>query len=810
MASYNYNKLKPGSSDIDREAWPVMYDPQDNSGCLYKVASINSTTIKIDGYGTEQDPLKASVIGGSLDGKVSINITNKEDSAVVLSGLGTSVNPLKADVNPEKLDGRVKIMVSSGSELCWLVGDGTEENPLDVEVNIPADFITNIENTDTIELQVNDSILTANVILNEEQGNVILETSGGLRAEIDLSEYMKTVETRDTDSVVFGGNGWPESPLTASVVSSALDGQVKVEVSDSEGVGLVGDGTENNPVIPVVHYSDFDGKVGIATARTGNVVLEGRGTSGDPLTASVVIPEDYITSTESTESISLAVDEKVLTADLNLSSAADNIARILDDGLYVPETVIPDVPIKTATSTSSLELEVDENGDLTGNVKLSGNQGNVLLTIEEDGLHAEIDLPVDMVEGLNPIFTSADENDKISVGLLRSDRENNILEVIDASGEEGLYVPKSALEDVMTSAGDMILGGVEGAPEVLHKGTEGQVLTTRQDGTVGWTTLPPSPIRDTEDTSTIDLAVDANGVLTAEAIISSAEDNQLVDLDGLYVPEPESLYLGAFPSSDRPTSAQTGQYILDTDLGYVIFRDGDAWVNAAGGIEEGELPSSSGYIDYVQNPMTGTGDLIVGGSDGYPERLAPGTDGQLMSIVNGEPTWIDHNRHSTENYCIVNSNTKFELAGYTKKMYTNIVIPGTSGTYTKLGFFHLSGTVGYVILGMYDASGNLVCQTPMTEPTSATEGNVCWIDTIAPFALEAGEVYQMAFYAIENGYNNLIKTVMIKKKVNPPEEAEVFSNFIAGESLQLTLSELPATKPTVVMSTFVPWMGAKE
>ena len=68
----------------------------------------------------------------------------------------------------------------------------------------------------------------------------------------------------------------------------------------------------------------------------------------------------------------------------------------------------------------------------------------------------------------------------------------------------------------------------------------------------------------------------------------------------------------------------------------------------------------------------------------------------------------------------------------------------------------------------------------------------------------------MAFYAIENGYNNLIKTVMIKKKVNPPEESEVFSNFIAGESLQLTLSDLPVTKPTVVMSTFVPWMGAKE
>lgn len=39
------------------------------------------------------------------------------------------------------------------------------------------------------------------------------------------------------------------------------------------------------------------------------------------------------------------------------------------------------------------------------------------------------------------------------------------------------------------------------------------------------------------------------------------------------------------------------------------------------------------------NPMTAAGDIIVGGSSGAPDRLAIGTNGQVLTVDSGVPTW---------------------------------------------------------------------------------------------------------------------------------------------------------------------------
>lgn len=43
----------------------------------------------------------------------------------------------------------------------------------------------------------------------------------------------------------------------------------------------------------------------------------------------------------------------------------------------------------------------------------------------------------------------------------------------------------------------------------------------------------------------------------------------------------------------------------------------------------------------VTNPMTASGDMIVGGVAGDPTRLAAGASGFVLSIVAGVPTWTD-------------------------------------------------------------------------------------------------------------------------------------------------------------------------
>lgn len=42
-----------------------------------------------------------------------------------------------------------------------------------------------------------------------------------------------------------------------------------------------------------------------------------------------------------------------------------------------------------------------------------------------------------------------------------------------------------------------------------------------------------------------------------------------------------------------------------------------------------------------ENPMTSEGDIIVGGASGAPERLAKGSDGQVLKMVAGSPAWSE-------------------------------------------------------------------------------------------------------------------------------------------------------------------------
>jgi hypothetical protein len=43
----------------------------------------------------------------------------------------------------------------------------------------------------------------------------------------------------------------------------------------------------------------------------------------------------------------------------------------------------------------------------------------------------------------------------------------------------------------------------------------------------------------------------------------------------------------------------------------------------------------------LTNPMTGTGDMIIGGVAGAPQRLAAGVAGEFLGLVSGSPAWAD-------------------------------------------------------------------------------------------------------------------------------------------------------------------------
>lgn len=43
----------------------------------------------------------------------------------------------------------------------------------------------------------------------------------------------------------------------------------------------------------------------------------------------------------------------------------------------------------------------------------------------------------------------------------------------------------------------------------------------------------------------------------------------------------------------------------------------------------------------MENPMTTAGDIIYGGASGTPTRLGKGTDGQVLKLASGVPSWAD-------------------------------------------------------------------------------------------------------------------------------------------------------------------------
>lgn len=87
-----------------------------------------------------------------------------------------------------------------------------------------------------------------------------------------------------------------------------------------------------------------------------------------------------------------------------------------------------------------------------------------------------------------------------------------------------------------------------------------------------------------------------------------------------------------------------GQALVTDGSGSLSFTDFPSGLPAIG--SDGQvLTVVSGEPEWANNPagfsnpMTTAGDLIVGDTGGTATRLAAGTDGQVLSIVAGEPSW---------------------------------------------------------------------------------------------------------------------------------------------------------------------------
>jgi hypothetical protein len=87
-----------------------------------------------------------------------------------------------------------------------------------------------------------------------------------------------------------------------------------------------------------------------------------------------------------------------------------------------------------------------------------------------------------------------------------------------------------------------------------------------------------------------------------------------------------------------------------------------------------------GDVSGVANPMTTTGDLIVGGTSGAASRLAAGTNGQALTLASGTPAWAGDTAWTAVTF----QNSWANLGGHGALKYRK----------DAMGFVHIQGWAG--------------------------------------------------------------------------------------------------------------------
>ena len=151
-------------------------------------------------------------------------------------------------------------------------------------------------------------------------------------------------------------------------------------------------------------------------------------------------------------------------------------------------------------------------------------------------------------------------------------------DAVDAVGQ----LPENVMGNPMTAAGDLIVGGENGAAGKLAAGTSGQVLKIGTNGPE-WSS-------------------DAEGMANP---MTAAGDLIVGGTDG----EPGRLAKG------------TAGQVLKMNAGATA-------------------PEWAADSEGMTNPMTAQGDMIVGGNNGTPSRLAaPSNSGDILCNTLGVPVW---------------------------------------------------------------------------------------------------------------------------------------------------------------------------
>ncbi len=229
------------------------------------------------------------------------------------------------------------------------------------------------------------------------------------------------------------------------------------------------------------------------------------------------------------------------------------------------------------------------------------------------------------------------------------------------------------------------------------------------------------------------------------------------------------------------------------------------WHNANESIIWGMPWTTKGSLVYAGDPYASAESQFLSGKNKL-ESLPIGNQGQVLAVNSSAvPAWTDPELPSIENYSLSLTDSVQESATENEnKVHFSKVYCHTSKKVTRMGFFHKSGIQGVVGLGIYNASGTALVTTAITGLTSATEGDVCWVDLLGPVTLTRGTVYWFAFFTgwASGEWNTNIQFAR-NTSING-----VGNTMIITYSLGSGTTSMPSSITSTTEGQFVPWIVA--
>lgn len=559
--------------------------------------------------------------------------------------------------------------------------------------------------TSAIDLSDSEIVNAVNVGANTITGSgyLITSTSSGLTVNATGSDLALTTTSAGNITA---------TPSSASGLFNVVTGNLRVGTGATPDMTLNGEDAFIEGTLEVDGTSRFDGDVhlpNIATSTGNNLCINGSNVviqcSGSGVTSVNALSGALTIANAS------GVGSTITINDAAADGATKGIAAFNSTNFSAASGVVNTIQnINNAASPTFAGMTL--SGLVTnGFVKVSSG---VLSSTQYVTLGSDVTGSLPIANGGTAGTTDTEARTNLSAA--KSGANSDITSLTGLTTP--LSVPQGGTGRGTFTANGVVYGNGTSQLAVTAQGAEGQVLAANGSGVPTWTTF--------------------NGSLCATCMVTDPTASQIVtptgDNTGVAVKQTAT----GTPTADIfyvSNNAASTKYLQINSTGLVNMNGNttiNATLNVTGtltlGTGSGILHSSSGgvisssAVDLGTSEVTGTltqtkggtgfatyttGDILYASATNTLSKRAAGTDGYVLTMASGLPTWATPSTDVVCSTCLVNNPSSTQTVAPTGSSTTGLSVKQTTGVTPNVDIFNVTNSAASIKYLQIDESGNL-------------------------------------------------------------------------------------------------------